>query len=235
MRRLVVLSLLCSVVFIAFPAFSQHRSCYTYQFPVQQVQHTCAPVQQTYTPEYQYPVQKVIAQDIAIAPLIITVPVDSKAVPVHAYGNPYYYSVSNAYQEKAYIREMIRDELRAFTGQVQQQQRVYPPQQQNAPSAITQQEQEVLDDVTPADLQQKLLTAYNGKGNCLSCHGNGQASGKFRLTNEAGQLLKKSSDKRWKIYGMASVGAMPPAAASDSQKAMEAANLPTLLQYAAIK
>ena len=69
-------------------------------------------------PNYQqhyekvYPAQKVVAQEIAVAPLIVTVPVESKAVPVHAYGSPYYYSVSEAYREKAYLREVLREELR---------------------------------------------------------------------------------------------------------------------------
>lgn len=191
---------------------------------------------------YHVPVQKVVANDIAAAPLIVTVPVDSHAVPVGQYGSPYYYTVGDAYREKAYIRDVIREELRALVGGNPPQPTApagYPPKGPAAPqpgqATQPQPEADAIDDVTPPDLQQKVVAAYGGKGNCLGCHGNGQASGRFKLTNEAGQLLKKSSDKRWKIYGMASVGAMPPSAANDASKAMEAANLPVLLQYAAIK
>lgn len=220
-------------------ADAQNPQCYSYRgvpaAPVV-VQH------QQYADHnyYQIPVQKVVVQDVAVAPLVVTVPVDSKAVPIGNYGVPYYYSVGDAYREKAFIRQVIREELQAFAnGNTPQPNAPQPgvgqpppPKTGTQPPAV---EQDVIDDVTPPDLQQKVLAAYAGKGNCMACHGNGQASGKFRLTNESGQLLKKSSDKRWKIYGMASVGAMPPAAANDASKAMEAANLPVLLQYAAIK
>jgi mono/diheme cytochrome c family protein len=234
---------LAAVVAVLPSADAQNPACYNYRgvpaAPVV-VQH------QQYNQHhdqnyYQIPVQKVVVNDVAVAPLVVTVPVDSKAVHIGQYGVPYYYSVGDAYREKAFIRQVIREELQAFAaGNVPQPnaqqpgvgQQPAPPQKGNTQPAV---EQDVVDDVTPPDLQQKVLAAYAGKGNCLACHGNGQASGKFRLTNETGQLLKKSSDKRWKIYGMASVGAMPPAAANDASKAMEAANLPVLLQYAAIK
>lgn len=232
MTRLVLAAAAFGGLVAAIPADAQQPACYSYNG---------VHVQQQVVGNYNYYAHKVVANDVAVAPLIVTVPVESRAVPVYAYGSAYYYSVSEAYREKAYIREVIREELKAFAGGNAPQPDARPPSPavvpapKGGPPITAGPEPEVLDDVTPPDLQQKLLTAYQGKGNCLSCHGNGQASGKFRLTNEQGQLLKLSSDKRWKVYAMSSVGAMPPSAASDASKAMEAANLPVLLQYAAIK
>jgi mono/diheme cytochrome c family protein len=221
--------------------------------------------QQPYYQQPYYPAQKVIAQEIAVAPLIVTVPVESRGVPAQAYGAPFYYSAHEAYKEKAYLREVLREELRGIltggTG-VQQQnqvaaltQKLQPQAQTPAapqPQAQTQApagdgfypQKLVADDVTPADLQQQVIAAYNGKGGCLSCHGaTGRASGpkgnEFRLVVDDGKggvaLAKLPSDKRWKTYGMSSVGAMPPTAANDANKAMEPSFLPVLLKYAIIK
>lgn len=196
--------------------------------------------------EYQYPVQKVIAQEIAVAPLIVTVPVDTKAVPVQAYGAQYYYSVGEAYQAKAAIRDVIREELRNLIAPNSGATLPTPggrdavktppakaPEVKAGPS-------EAPDTTTPAELQTKVLAAFQGKANCVSCHGAGASlSGNFRLVKDDGkggyQLVALSSDKRWKTYAMSSVGAMPPAAASDASKAMESEHLPSLLQWAAIK
>ena len=95
-------------------------------------------------------------------------------------------------------------------------------------------------DSTPPDVAQAVLKAFMGKANCVSCHGGGgKLSGDFRLVwpGEAGgyRLANLPADKRWKVYGMASVGAMPPAAATDASKAMEADYLPALLKWAAQK
>ncbi len=211
-------------------------------------------------PPPYYPVQKVLAQEIAVAPLIVTVPVESKAVPVHAFGSPYYYSVSQAYQEKAYIRDVFREELRSLmNGSTTQgttnggyaRQTVTPAtnaqavnqQPQGQPAPFTQ--RLVADTSTPVEL----LAAYGGRANCLSCHGaTGPAQGpkgadgkvhEFRLAVDDGKggtaLAYQPNDKRWKIYGLANVRAMPPAAVTDAAKAMESEHMQTLLQYAAIK
>jgi hypothetical protein len=189
-------------------------------------------------------VQKIIAQEIAVAPYVVTVPVDSRAVPVYAYGQPYYYSIGEAYREKAYIRDVIREELRALvSGNVPQPTAPRPqstnqPQQPNKPQSLAP------DTATPLELQQQVIAAYQGRANCLGCHGaSGRASGpngtEFRLVLDDGSgglvLARHSSDKRWKIYGMASSGTMPPTAANDASKAMEPKHLATLLQYALSK
>ena len=198
--------------------------------------------------QYQYPVQKVVAQEIAVAPLIVTVPVDSKAVPVQAYGAQYYYSVGEAYQQKAAIRDVIREELRALVGGGGGAPLPTPggraevktaPATAPATAAVTG-PSDAPDTTTPAELQTKVLAAFQGKANCVSCHGAGASlSGNFRLVKDDGkggyQLVALSSDKRWKTYAMSSVGAMPPAAAADASKAMESEHLPSLLQWAAIK
>lgn len=224
-----------------YPSYSY----YSYKAPVCHNYH-----QQHY--QYQYPVQKVVAQEIAVAPLIVTVPVDSKAVPVQAYGAQYYYSVGEAYQAKAAIRDVIREELRNLVSP-QSGGGVLPTpggraEVKTAPPAsgggkapeVNSGPSDAPDTVTPAELQEKVLTAFQGKANCVSCHGAGASlSGNFRLVQDDGkggyQLVALSSDKRWKTYAMSSVGAMPPAAASDASKAMESEHLPSLLQWAAIK
>lgn len=207
----------------------------------------CAPKQ-----EYHYPVQKVCAQEIAVAPYIITVPVDTRAVGIEHFGAPYYYSISEAYREKAYLRQMLREELGSLFGgqpppQLQPppsyQQQPYP--QQPPPNELRQSPVELKqvfgpDLVTPPELQAKVIAAYQGRGACLNCHGaDGKASGprgkEFRLVFQAGpelKLAKLPNAMRWKVHGMASVGKMPPKAVKDLSAAMETQHLPTLLEYA---
>lgn len=258
---LLVTALASALVLTATPvALAQHNvnsyafnqacypnySYYTYKAPVH-YGHT-----QHY--QYQYPVQKVVAQEIAVAPLIVTVPVDSKAVPIQAYGAQYYYSVGEAYQTKAAIRDVIREELRALAGMQgntgnQAGSPAMPTPGGQRPelktSAAGHSEtkagpSDTPDTTTPAELQAKVLASFQGKANCLSCHGAGASlSGNFRLVIDDGKggykLVALTSDKRWKTYAMSSVGAMPPAASGDASKAMESEHLPALLQWAAIK
>lgn len=217
-------------------SYDYHPSCLPPLFNRRQHYH-----QPVYHQQVHYPVQKVIAQEIAVAPLIVTVPIDSRAVPIQAYGAPYYYSVGDAYQQKALLREVIREELRSFTGnghtQPVQPPVVKPPMPMNGGAKPV---SWLVDDATPADLQTKVLEAFTSKVNCVKCHGGGaEDKGGFKLVLPDGQggyrLTKQPSDKRWKIYGMASVGAMPPEAAADAAKAMESKFLPDLLRYAALK
>lgn len=245
MHRLLLL--LVPILGTVVAAVAQQPACYTYRG----VQTCPAPIvteKQHYYVHDSYPPQKIITNDIVVAPLVVTVPVDSQAVRVDGYNSPFYYTIGNAYREKAYIRSVIREEIQAaYAGNppqaTAQPPNAYPPQQRQAvnlggPQQL-QQEQDAVDDLTPPDLQQKVMAAYQGRGNCLGCHAGAAAQGPpgrpFRLVNDQGQLLRKSSDKRWKTYAMASVGAMPPSAANDAAKAMEAVHLPVLLQYASIK
>lgn len=202
-----------------------------------------------YPPAYQpgYPVQKVIANDIALAPLIVTVPVDSKAIPVHAFGNPNYYSVGDAYREKAYMRdavkEAVRDELKALLGgqttapqPVAQQPRA---EQQKAPVGQPAGDTDEPDTTTPQELQQKVLAAYAGRSGCVNCHTGAAAQGPkgkpYRLVSDDGKLLKKSSEKRARLYLVIIGAQMPPGSDRDPNKTMEAAHLPAIFQYAAQK
>lgn len=194
-----------------------------------------------YANNYAYPVQKVVAHEVAVAPLLVTVPVHAQAVPVHAYAPNYYYSVGDAYRQKSLIRDVLREELRSFAGkgqpEPQQQQQQAPPQQPAPPASINQSAAAAaVDDATPPELQQQVLAALKGKANCVSCHTAGvKTAGDFALVTEDDRLLKLPSDKKWKVYGMSSVGAMPPAAANDASKAMESQHLPALLRWAALK
>lgn len=197
-----------------------------------------------------YPVQKVIAQQAVLAPMVVTVPVVSQAVPVTAYGVNHWYSVEATYQQQNAMRAIVREELRSYAGgQVQQsyQPQLPAPQTASGPGQNQYQQQQpqaqqqlTADDVTPLELQQQVIAAFSGKANCINCHGaNPNLGGNFRLVaaDSSGQwqLLKLPSDKRWKTYAMAAVGAMPPAAANDADKAMEGVHLPNLLRWASIK
>src|SRR6516165_454007 len=92
------------VVATSAPTQGYRYNYYTYSQPAcypyygSQVSYPSTVTPGTYQSQHHhyektYPAQKVVAQEIAVAPLIVTVPVESKAVPVHAYGSPYYYSV----------------------------------------------------------------------------------------------------------------------------------------------
>lgn len=192
-------------------------------------------------------VQKVVAQDYHVQPLYVGVPVQPAYVNVQATGSPYYYSVSAAYNEKAYLRDVLREELRNILGSGNGD-AAQPPQAVKQPRAVPKtgppagaQPPDGPDTVTPPELQTKVLAAYQETG-CLNCHGaTGKASGpsgrEFRLVADDGtgvlKLARLPSDKRWKVYGMSEVGAMPPSARDDATKAMKQEHLPALLQYAA--
>jgi hypothetical protein len=260
MMRNGCLSVILALLIVTAPAsaffrrnVSVCRSCNTYQ-PVQTF------AQPTYSqPVYQpqnyvqpapyyppYPVQKVIAQGIQVAPLFVNVPVDSHAVPVQHFNTPYYYSVGQAYQEKAYMRDLLREELRNLLGQGSgtikpgqpQQQQIVTPKPSSDTTAF------IPDTTTPLDLQKKVIEAYSGRANCISCHGaTGGAQGPkgqpFRLVVEDGGgnlfLSKFNGDKRYKIWAMSMSGLMPPSAVNDASKAMEVSHLPVLQQYAMMK
>lgn len=220
---------------------------------------------QQYQHQNSYLAQKVIGQDVNVYPLIVTVPVESKAVPANAYGSPYYYSASDTYREKAYLRELLREELQKLTGQpaqgqatqvqpapVEQRAAVVPqaPEPGQLPQAMTtrqapSKEKKVWaeDTVTPVQLRDTLLAAFQGRSNCVNCHGaegpaRGEKGEEFRLIVNVGgktKLAKQTSDKRWKIYAMAASFTMPPKANEDGSKTMETKYLPALMAYAAQK
>lgn len=211
--------------------------------------------QPSYYPQnyYQYPTQKVVAQGATVAPLLVTVPVDSKAVPAASLGAPYYYSVSEAYQAKSALRDVIREELSKYAAPAtvavqppiattqsptapvpptipRQQERAVPPPPQPAARTVP----NLPDTATPQELQDRVLAVFSGKGNCINCHSQTGKSG-FKLVDGEDRLLPLPSDKRWKAFGMASAGAMPPQAATDASKAIDGEQLKTLLEWASIK
>lgn len=240
--------------------------------PAVEAQYPCNTCyqQQTYVqPTYQhqqtyYPAQKVIANDIAVAPLIVTVPVvmpsvpiAHAAVPIEAYGQAFSYSTEAAYSADARTRKIFREELARVLPQIQQSApaapMMLPPQAPAvpmtpqlppaAPSAPLAANPAIPDTTTPADLQVKVLDVFKSK-NCLLCHGaagtaKGSNGAEFRLVMDDGKggllLRQQSSDRRWKTFGMCSVGAMPPVAANDATKAVEPDKLQVLLNYALIK
>lgn len=212
-------------------------------------QFACPPAVRYAPPAYahyaQYPAQKVVAQNIAVAPLIVAVPVDSKAVPAATFGAPYYYSVSDAFQAKSTVRDVIREELRNFVQDQAPARATAPPAAPpppapapapapaDGPPPIPEPEAAATAAV-PEALEKQVLAAFQGRGNCLNCHGPlGRQA--LKLVDDEDRLLPLSADKRWKVYGMVSAGAMPPAATKDTSKAVEVEHLPALLRWASLK
>lgn len=189
---------------------------------------------------YAQPVQKIVAQDAS--PALVTVPVASQGMPVEAFGASYYYTVNEAYREKAYLREVIREELRAVIGVSPQQPAqpyAQPPAVLPSSPATTQTAALRPDDTTPPDLQAKVLAAFQGRAGCINCHGPNKGAGGLRLAlaDQQGRLrlVALPADKKWKIYGMATSGMMPPTAVNDAAKIMESVNFPAILQWASVK
>lgn len=204
-----------------------------------------------------YPDQKVVAGEIAVAPLVVTVPVTSQAVPIESYGVGHYYSVQEAYQRKAELREILREEVREYLAKAvaQQPQAAPAPAQPPAnyltqpPPAAQPQPQQARpqppaadepadlgpDTTTPKALQDEVIAAY-AANRCLGCHAGSAVKGNFRLVIDTpqGRLLAKHSDGRnWKNYGLVSSGIMPPEARTDPSKAMNQQHLTAVLKYTA--
>lgn len=194
---------------------------------------------------YSYPVQKVVAQELEVAPLFVTVPVESYAVPIQAYGVNHYYSVQENYQQRATLRDIIREELRAFQGggtAAQQATTVAPrptptptpvpstPSYSTAPPKPT---DLGVDNDTDPNVAAAVLAAFQSTG-CLNCHMK-QIKGNLRLAfdqNGTVKLALQNRDRRWLVYGYSSTGVMPPEAQNDASKAMKNDLLPGLLQWA---
>lgn len=182
----------------------------------------------SYYPGYAY--QKVTASEIAVAPYIVTVPVDSRQVPIQNYGVGHYWSVQEAYQQKQLIRDAVREELRSMIGGGSQAPTLptaptQPSQpSNNKPPAAGKVTDLGVDNETPAEISQPLIASMNQ--NCFKCHGavEGDLKGGLRLLykDNAGalKLAKQTDDRKWRIFGEMSTGLMPPSAAQDATKAV---------------
>lgn len=193
-----------------------------------------------------YLAQKIVAQEIAIAPLVVTVPIASQAVPIQAYGANHYYSVQEAYQQRAMIRDVIREELRNFL-KTQGSEAVPPVSATPNPKTVPNPNPPAPgpggkkvpdlgpDNETDPRIAQTVLGAWQ-KAGCMSCHTgeNADLSGGLRLAYSNGgsyQLAKQSKERAWMIYGQMSTGWMPPAARKDASKAAPQDTLPPVLQW----
>jgi len=204
-----------------------------------------------YQQPYYYPppppvYQKVVAQEIRAAPLIVTVPISSQAVPIHAYGASHYYSVQETYQQRAVMRDLVREELRNLLRQggldALPAQAPLAAQPKAPPAAVADVPQGKAgrkvtdlgkDTTTPAQLAQAVLQSFE-KGTCLTCHSGNDPSGGLRLAYAEGKgyhLARQTRERRWMVYGQMSTGWMPPAARKDASKAAAPALLPPILQW----
>lgn len=200
--------------------------------------------QPTYTPPaynyYTAPVQKVVAQEVAVAPLVVTVPVVSYGVPIQAYGPTHYYSVHDAYQQRAAIRDVIREELRNYLAT---QGQPAPGTPYTPPPAVTPAPMNTPPVITPGGAKTDLGIDEKGDpqviaafvSTCYKCHGGSMGTkGNLRLLYEQGgnyALAKHGKERKWMIYGQASTGVMPPEAVTDGSKAMKQEYLPALLKW----
>lgn len=194
-----------------------------------------------------YVQQKVVAQQVAVAPFIVTVPVASQAVPAETYGLDHYYTVQRSYQDKAALREVVREELRNFLTQNTPTLPVPPGAQAPAAAPVPNQPPPPPAPAPPASAEMpaaldsrvlgQVLTTFTNR--CAKCHGatkDDALQGGFRLVSPQAdgtyQLADVSEDKRWKVYAMATAGVMPPIAAKDASKAIPNGELPALLRWA---
>lgn len=175
----------------------------------------------SYYPGYAY--QKVVAQEIAVAPYIVTVPVDSRQVPIQNYGVGHYWSVQETYQQKQLIRDAVREELRAVLGgQAAPQAPTQPSQPAN--NGPTKKVTDLgIDNETPAEIANPLIASMNTF--CFKCHGavDTDIKGGLRLlyaTQSGMKLAKQTDDRKWRIFGEMSTALMPPSAAQDAKNAV---------------
>lgn len=171
-----------------------------------------------------YAAQKVVASEISVAPLIVTVPVDSKAIPVQHYGVNHYWSVQESYQQQQMIRDAVRAELRAILNPPAQAPVTVPP----PPPPPAQQPQGKVTDLgvdtaTPAEISVPLIASM--QKHCFKCHGavDTDLKGGLRLlhnTNQGLKLAQQTADRKWRIFAEMSVGIMPPAAQQDAKHAV---------------
>lgn len=157
---------------------------------------------------------------------------------------PYYWSVTEAYQQKAMLREVVREEMQSFFSKPVSTQQVVPQQPVQPPSkkidALPPQKQTINwepDTLTPPDIQATVLEAFNSA--CISCHGGGGKDSKglkLVLPKPDGgyALTALPPDKHWTVYGMVSVGAMPPGARNDPQKRLPSKYMQALLDRAVL-
>lgn len=206
-------------------------------------QHCCAPVQVqaqvVHQPIYQAPYEVRTLQNLVVVPLQVDTYYTYPA-PLAVPAQSLYYSVTEAYQhqvvQKRLIREAIREELRML--EVEPKGKI-APMDPPAPMPVTKTPL-APDASTPVELQREVLAAYQA-GGCVRCHGpeSKGKGGEFKLVLAAPDgklsLARQSADKRWKIYAMASVGAMPPEAANDASLALDAKHLPALLRFANLR
>ncbi len=177
-----------------------------------------------YSPGYAY--QKVVAQEIAVAPYIVTVPVDSRQVPIQNYGVGHYWSVQESYQQKQLIRDAVREELRAVLGGQTAQPSTVPAQPATNPlTALANKVTDLgVDTTTPAEVSQPLIASMNQF--CFKCHGavDADIKGGLRLLIRGSdgtlKLAKQTDDRKWRIFGEMSTGLMPPASQQDTSKAV---------------
>jgi mono/diheme cytochrome c family protein len=208
-------------------------------------QHCCAPVQVqaqvVHQPVYQAPYEVRTLQNLVVVPLQVDTYYTYPA-PLTVPAQSLYYSVTEAYQhqvvQKRLIREAIREELRMHMLEAEPKGKI-APMDPPAPMPVTKTPLGP-DASTPVELQREVLAAYQA-GGCVRCHGpdsKGKGS-EFKLVLAAPDgklsLARQNADKRWKIYAMASVGAMPPEAANDAALALDAKHLPALLRFANLR
>lgn len=186
-----------------------------------------------------YAVQKIVTQDVAL----VAVPVVTYAVPIQAYNAAHYYSVQESYQQKATIRDVIREELRAFMGNAAPN-TPSTPARQPAPGSPPLYSKEKpadakkatdlgKDATTPKEIADPVIKAFKD-ATCLNCHNGTQVKGGLRLTYEEGgvtTLAKQTPERRWVVYGQASTGVMPLEARNDATKAMKQEDLPSVLRW----
>jgi len=167
--------------------------------------------------------EKVFASNLIATPIVVSVPVQSYAVPIQQYGSQHYTSALNHYA----IRQAVRQAIAEVQAQQLQAPAVAQPQKQPEPAQVQAQ---------PSDGADSSAIRQMFTQRCVSCHGaRKEVSGGFHLVwrDESGQLRWKTltPEQRKSIFFEVSTGSMPKEAQTDESKAIDQNLLPALAEW----
>lgn len=170
------------------------------------------------------PEQKIIVQNLAATPVIITVPVDSHAVPIQSFNVPFYYSASDAFSLRSAVRETIREEIKKLKEELKIR---------DENESGKRNEEENGNGFKVSDLGR----VFGGAARCFACHADQDPpAGGFRLATRLStgeyKIEPLSPGKKWMVYGAAAGGWMPPSASSNPSQRVRSDHLEILRRWA---
>lgn len=174
-------------------------------------------------------VQKVVASNVVVAqPVTVAVPVTATTYNVQYLNQDHYYSVQAAYQQKATLRELIRETVQ----ELQTQGLVQPNPSNGSVGAqyLTQGKAQPTTSPAPS----KALSVVMQK--CAGCHNDADAKGGLKLVTQGsdGRLTwaELTSEQKLRAAAMAAAGQMPTTARTNPQAALTVEESRHLMEWA---